>query len=139
MLSCVKFPHRRELVPRRYFAYLDFFENFYNLTSSSNGLPIFPLAESLILSRLSWLCCVAVIMLVSPVYFLWFGFTWSSDWKLYHNISRSQQCCLHSMSGRDLILPPWGTCHNQELMLETWHESWVSANTSNTCISCGNL
>ena len=33
----------------------------------------------------------------------------------------------------------WGTYHNQQLLLETWHESLVSANTSNTCISCGRL
>ena len=41
MSSCVRFPHRRELAPRKYLASLVFFAKFENWTSSVGGLPLF--------------------------------------------------------------------------------------------------
>ena len=68
------------------------------------------------------------------------GRTLSSDWKVdRENVHKSTIIIRPSVSGRHLLLSPRGACHEQQLLLETWHGSWANANTSSTYFSCGNF
>ena len=49
------------------------FTKLENWTSSSDGLTILPLVSSLIFSIADWFCCLAGLMLASPVYLKWAG------------------------------------------------------------------
>ena len=41
------------------------------------------------------------------------GFTWSSDFKVYHKMYRSQQCCRPYRYSQALLLPSRGTYHKK--------------------------
>ena len=43
------------------------------------------------------------------------------------------------MYDKAILFPPQGTSHKKQSLLDTCHESWVSTNTSNKCISHGNV
>ena len=139
LYSCLRFPHRCDLAPRQYLASLIFLQNWTikpPLLMASLFLPLhhpwyYLLCIGYIVYMVSWCCHLHI--------FHGLGCTWSSYCKVDHKVSRSQQCCHPSVSGLALLLLPQVICHQKQLLLETWHEAWVSSNTSNTWISHGNF
>ena len=41
------------------------------------------------------------------------------------------------MFGESILIPTLDKFHKKQPQKEKWHEAWLSANTFNTCISCG--
>ena len=118
--SCLRLPNRRELSSRRY---LDFFlgkVGYFNLLLW--WVNYFP--PCIVLDPLS---CGLVLM--------WSG----CHLHIFNGLDWSQQCYFPSMPVRDFLLPFRVKCHRKKILLETWYEALVSANTSNNCISCRNF
>ena len=140
MSRCVIFPHRREFVHQRYLAFFLIFGKSWTVDRPLLTASLFP---PLLMT------CSSILGTGYDMYHIsfWFrlhicdglGFTWWSVWKVDNEMSRSQQYFCPSISGQALPLPPWCTCHKQLLILDTWHEAWVNANTYSTCISSENF
>ena len=140
MSSCVRFPHRRELSHLRYLASLNFLCTVGQLKLLFLWPPYFPPWIILYLTSCGlFLLCRSYHVGVTCIFVVGWGCNWVAYWKSDPEISKSQQCCRPSMSGKALLPTPQGTYYKQKLLLETWHELWVSVNTSNTCISCGHV